>query len=447
MEEKKLQIELAQLFEDEGVKFRENSSNQLIMDQCYNCGRSKKLYVNKDTGVYVCFRCNEKGNGVKLVAKYLDISFKEASKMLYGVAGKINASLKAVQEEEDEPLLLNLGGLTKKKTGDLGLPPPLELAPELTQLKPEHTIPYNYLIKRGYTPEDIEDLKLLILPFATFGDAWKAVENRLKKTTNLTGEALKNEVKNVVRIHERIMFPVYVDYNIVGYVARDYTGKKEPKVLNSSGNFRSFSVWNFDNARDSKKLIICEGTTSAVKCRINRSIALLGKVATPGQIRLIKKTKAQEVYLCLDIGTDKEVLNIYKSLSTSFPGKVYIINLPPVVDLKIKLLDGLVSKVNSIFEVEWKHLSETKQVYLLPSEKIAILDALKISNKLPSDEKRSLFHKRIKSFTQFSDEESAQIAWVLFESEYKDSGDYSHAEMDEFINQAVPYKDSGLQLN
>lgn len=436
-EQRELLVDLAVLFEDNGVKFRENSSSQLIMDQCYNCGRSKKLYVSKEKGLYTCFSCNETGNPVKLVAKYLDISFKEASKMLYGAGAKINASISKVSEEEDEePLQFNLGGLTKKSssTGDLQMPEPLKLPLELQLLGPEHPTPYKYLISRGYTPEDIEDLKLLVLPHASFNEAWNAVETRLKKE-GLSGEKLKAEVKLVVRYFERIVFPVYVDFSVMGFVARDYTGTKQPKVLNSAGNFRSYSVWNYDNAKNSEELIICEGTTSAVKSRVGRSIALLGKVATPGQVRLIKKMKAKKVYLCLDIGTDNEIEKLYKSLSMIYPGKVYNISLPPVIIPKVKITEELITKVNTTFGVNWVYELEGNKLTIEYPEKNAILGKLHISNKLPSDEKRDQFWKKIKQYN-LGNEVEFQLAWVVFESEYKDSGDYTHEEMDYFISQA-----------
>jgi hypothetical protein len=445
MEDKKLIVDLAQLFEDNGVKFKENSTGELIMDQCYNCGRSKKLYVSKELGLFTCFRCEEKGNAVKLVSKYLNISFKEAAKKLYGTEGKIYASPTKVQEEDDEPLVLSLGGLKSKKTAsDLKLPEALKMPPELKILGPEHTEAYNYLTKRGYTPEDIENLNLLILNFPTFNDAWRAIDERLKKQ-GLKGEDLKNEVKKIARYHERIIFPVYVDFQVFGFVARDYTGKKQPKVLNSEGNFRSFSVWNFDNAKESEELVICEGTTSAVKCGVNRSIALLGKVATPGQIKLIRKMKAKKIYICLDVGTDHEVDKIYKSLAVFYPGKIHQVVLPPVIDCKVNISHNLCDLVNQHFKVTWSFKEETKLLTIPNGEKVAILSKLNISNKLPSDEKRDIFNKKIKDFSDFSEELIAQLNWILFESEYKDSGDYSHAEMDEFIKNSILIR-GGLQL-
>ncbi len=442
MEDKKLQIDLAQLLEDHGVKFKENSSNELIMDQCYNCGRSKKLYVQKDNGLFICFRCDEKGNAVKLVAKYLQISYKEAIKKLYGADAKISASPMALLEEEekDEPLVFNLGGLMKNKPKE-DLLPELKIAPEFVLLTKEHQKAYSYLIKRGYTENDIQSLKLLILPFETFNEAWKTVENRLK-TEGLAGEKLKNAVKEIVRCHERIMFPLYVDDKIVGYVARDFTGQKQPKVLNSSGNFRSFSVWNFDNAKNSVELVVCEGNSSAVKCGIDRSVALLGKVMTPGQVKLLRKTKAQKIIICLDVGTDKEVDNIYKNLSIHYPGKIYYIDFPNVIEPKVVVSPELLLKTNAFFKTTW---SFSNDLIELPYEdKVKILSVLGIANKLTSDEKKSIFFKRMKD-KGFSMEELNVIAWLIFSSEYKDAGDYSHEEMADFIKNAKPYR-GGIKI-
>lgn len=440
-------IDLAQVLEDKGVKFRENSSHELIMDTCYNCGRSKKLYVHKETGVFFCFRCDEKGNGVKLLAKYLDISFKEAAKILYGKDAKVNASLSAVKEEEEDlPLQFNLGGLTKMSNqNDLGLPPPIDLGSELVKLTSEsNKEAYDYLIKRGYTKEDIDDLNLKVLVYSDFSQAWKNVELRLKKE-GLKGDDLKQNVLKIVRCLNRIVFPVYVDHKIYGYVARDFTGKLQPKVLNSTGNFRSFSVWNFDNARASEDLIICEGTTSAVKCGIDRSIALLGKVATSGQIRLIKKTKAKKIYLCLDIGTDKEIQNIYSSLAVSYPGQIYKIELPPVVQLKISLEQYHIDLYNSEFGIRMKFY-EGKLLYLDYSDKMKILRELKIDNKLTSDQKKNIFKTKMEEKKHFKEEDISKLSWIIFESEYKDSGDYSHEEMDRYIKEANPIR-GGMSLD
>ena len=440
MEEKKLSIDLAQLLEDNGIKFKENSSGEMIMDSCYNCGRAKKLYVQKETGVFICFRCEEKGNAVKLIAKYLNISFKEASIKIFGKEGNIVATRDILLKEIDEPLVLSLGGLLKKQEP---LPGAIELAPEFETLTKNHKEAYSYLIGRGYSEEDIEKLKLKILPYASFNDAWKSLEARLKK--DLSGSELKEAIKKIAILNERIVFPLYVDSQIVGYVARDFTGTKQPKVLNSSGNFRSFYVWNFDNVMDSPELLIFEGTTSAVKGGINRSIALLGKAMTKGQARLLKRIKAHKVYICLDVGTDKEVLSIYEALSIYFPGKIFNLRLPPHIKNKIKIQSSVIEKINKELDIEINLLDDNKIIEFLPEFKNQVLKRFNIANKLPSDQKKFFLKKKLSELSWSVDEISG-LSWILFDSEYLDAGDYSKEAVEQFKNQAVKIQ-GGMSLN
>lgn len=439
---KELKIDISKVFDEHGVKYRENT-NQLIMDTCYNCGRSKKLYVNKETGVYLCFRCEEKGNPVKLFAKYLNISFKEAAILCYGKdSEKIYASPKALEEEENaEPFVLSLGGLQKlkKRTQDLEIPP-LDLPYGLKPLSPEMTEPWQYLKKRGYSDDDIFALKLLALPYKSFQEAWSELEKHF-------GKDKKDLIKKSAILQGRIVFPVYVEHQIVGYVARDYTGEKEPKVLNSTGNFRSFSVWNFDNAKDSEELIICEGTTSAVKCGIKRSIALLGKMASPGQIKLIRKMNAKKVYICLDIGTDNEQDKLYKSMAGFYPGKIFKIELPPIIDNKpnYDLTNIDINKINQELNISLYYLADTNQFRINYEDKENCQRLAGIESKRSSEEKKTLMHKFLNKTNKFSSEEIAFLLWLIFKGEYKDSGDYSLEEMESFIKQAKVFS-SGPRL-
>jgi len=440
MEEKKLAIDLSKLLEDSGINFKENSSGELIMDSCYNCGRSKKLYVQKETGVFICFRCEEKGNAVKLIAKYLNISFKEASIKLFGKEGNISATRESVLQEVDEPLVLSLGGLLKKQEP---LPGAIELAPEFETLTDKHKEAYGYLKGRGYTDEDISSLKLKILPFQSFNDAWKALEQRLKQ--KLSGNELKEAIKKIAILNERIVFPLYVDTQIVGYVARDFTGNKQPKVLNSTGNFRSFYVWNFDNALNSDELLIFEGTTSAVKGGINRSVALLGKAMTKGQARLLKRIKANKVYICLDVGTDKEVLSIYEALSNYFPGKIYQLKLPPHIKNKNRLSGLLVEKIRKELDVEIALIKDNEIVEFPHEGKSSILKMFNIANKLPSDQKKFFLKKKLTE-KNWAVEEINGLNSILFDSEYLDAGDYSKEEVELFKNNSLKIK-GGMELS
>lgn len=301
MREPKVSIE--DLLLENGVSFRENSSGELLLDKCYNCGRSNKLYVQKETGAFICFRCNEKGGPVKLIAKTLSISFKSAFSLLFGAAPPEN-----ITEDDVGDLTVMISGIiSKKKNVKAEVPSPISWPSYMKPLSEKDKDPINYLLGRGLTVEVINKLKLRHWDFC-----------------------------------KRVVFPVEVNGNLMGYLARDYTGKQTPKVLNSKGNFRSFSIWNHDNVKGSQDLVICEGAISAIKCGVDRSVALLGKVATDGQIDLIKKLNPKRIYICLDVGTDEEQYKIYQQLCLYFPQKIYKIEMPEV---RIYKCDACGSKV------------------------------------------------------------------------------------------------------
>ena len=435
---KELKADIATILEEHGVKFRLTTTGELIMDSCWNCGRAKKMYVSSETGAFICFRCGVKGPPVVILQKYAGMDYKDAMKALYGKGEKEYAGIKSI-EEDDEELVpdnfkLSLTGLMKfkKTTGDISLPDPIELAPEFKILtKDSNPVAFQYLVKRGYTEEIIEDLKLYTLPYATFQEAWSKLEQKY-------GKENKKTISDIAKIQGRIVFPLYVDNQIMGYVARDYTGTKEPKVLNSVGNFRSFSIWNYDLSKESPELVVCEGTTSAVKCGHKRSIALLGKTATPGQIRLIRQTKAKKLYLCLDIGTEKEQAEIYKALAIYFPGKIFKLNLPPVIEIKSREIDdGEVQSLKDLFKVELFVDRDTKLVHFPYSGKGDIYRQSGVDPKLPSDQKREKLSFYLEKHGQSHLE--GLLFWLMFEGEYKDSGDYSFEEMNEFIQLSTPF--------
>lgn len=426
--ERNINIDIKNYLEEQGVNFKETSTGELII-QCYECGRSK-LYVKAETGLFNCFRCNVKGNIVKLIHELVGLNYDEANKLAYGKKNH-NVFKDEVFEEKKEDFSFSLGGL-KKKTLDSKIKS-MVVAPEFEILKETHVEAFQYLIKRGYTPEDIKKLRLLVLPHKTFGDCWKAVNDRLRKQ-GLRDPELKKETIEVCKYHERIVFPVYVDFEIMGYVARDYTGTKSPKVLNSSGNFRSFSVWNYDNAKDSKDLIICEGNSSAVKCGIDRSIALLGKVATQGQVRLLRKTKAENIYICLDVGAEADAEELYKSFVGFYPNKIHMVELPPIYITE----KNISREVNEAFGFEWSYDEEKKEMYAPLKDIKSLFLRFKINPKDMKEKKISDFLKATNKI--LSPEIAEALKELIFNGEYKDAGDYSHEEMNKFISEAKIYR-------
>lgn len=348
---KKLKLRMSEAFSEIGVSFLETSSGELLLEKCYNCGRAKKLYVHDESGAFICFRCNEKGGPVKLLAKTANISFKEAFLILFG------SSLPEKLDDEigDDDLEIMISGIIKRSQNNTKpLPTEIQRPYFMSDLTEKDLEPVNYLKSRGINEKTLASLGLW---------HWKSAK--------------------------RFVFPVIVEGKLFGYLARDYTNKQSPKVLNSKGNFRSFSVWNHDNVKGSDVLVICEGSISAIKCGITRAIALLGKVATSGQIDLIKKLNPKKIVFCLDIGTDAEQYKLFQQLCIYFPGRIYNVILP-----------------------------KTKLVICSCGEKLRVNDGIE-----------SLFCScgiKIKKE-------------VINKSEYLDAGDYTEVEMDELIKEAKPF--------
>ena len=244
-------FDFPQFLEDLGVSFRENSTGQLILDECPFCQKSGKMYVDAQKGIYNCFAgsCGQRGGPANLVMQITGKNFPEVKEMLFG-DGEISIG-DILQGKGFDNLDIAITG-KRRQSQTQTTAESILLPTELVSLdKNEHKKAWDYLLGRGYTDEIIEKLNLLILPYKNFGQAWGEIsKNRFPKSDprNLTDEE-KVVVKEVARLQGRIVFPVLVDEKIKGFVARDYEGGKAPKVLNSRGNFRSFSVWNYDNAK------------------------------------------------------------------------------------------------------------------------------------------------------------------------------------------------------
>lgn len=421
MKYKKIEVNIAELLEEHGVKFKTNSSDELVMDTCYSCSRSKKLYVDAKTGVYYCQRCQVKGSPVQLLHNYLHISYKEASKILY--KNEPTNVFKEFEKEDEVQDNFKLNLNLKKGEDDIVKKHLMEIPPEFEILTEKHKEAWDYLIGRGYTVDDIKKLKLMIVPGESFSEVYKRVEDRIKKENPaISGADLKNKVKDVAIYQGRVIFPLYIDFKVVGLVARDYTGEKTPKVLNSRGTFRNAFFWNYDNVKNNKEIVICEGTSSAVKCGIHRSIATLGKLITKDQIKLLRKTKCEKIYLSYDVGESERESEeeIFKSLSVFYPGKIYKIDLPPYIKTDLKV-DGKIKDKLKNWGIDF---IETNGIMEFDPVK-----KYKLSQLLLKDKKFQLEFK-----------EDLEVIKALHKLDYKDAGDYSHKEMDEYIQLAKPMK-------
>lgn len=382
-DDKKLILDIPAWLDEQGFLYNERT-NEVIANSCFNCGRSKKLYINKETGMYNCFRCGIRGNPVSLVMKVGNLNVPQALELCYGITNEKTNANKKIEEENWEETFKVQG--TKQKTKKEEISGPITLPRSFHKITKADSLAWEYLKKRGLTDEMIEKIPIY---------AW-------------------NE-------SNRVVFTIETNGEIMGYMARDILGTQDPKTLNSKGNFRSHNFWNYDGVKNNDTIIICEGIFSAIKCGPERTIALLGKVATSGQIALLRTTKAKKILFCLDVGTDEDQKKLYEELSVYYPGQIYKVNLPPIVQTKKEFSDETIKLVNEKFKINIKKLNE-KELWLPPRDKDAVKKFLKSAKMLILPPEQTELVKFIDKF------------------DYKDSGDYSFEEMNKYIDDAKQFK-------
>lgn len=411
---KKLLIKFPDFLDDNGIEYDETVSGEIKIMECPSCGKSKKLYVDPETGVAQCKSASCDLNlGISpfdLVITLLGVSRGEAYKICFGTSNQMEDIFDTSDNMEDELFL--------KKEEKKKAPENVELPVNSVSLdKNKHKEAWNYLIDRGYTDEIIEKIGAKIMEYKNYSQGFADLTSK---------NYSKEDIKRTLMYINRIIFPLYINNEIKGYIARDFTGKvdKAYKALNSIGSFRSFYFWNYDNAKDSDELVICEGITDALKCGINRSIALLGTVATKEQISLMKKMNAKKIIFCLDVGTEKNQEVLYDQLMLSYPGSIYTVEMEPLFISKYEIDDEM-------FEA----LQETP---IASKHRLEKVDKNKImmDYELYEDVKKKLKSK----WYNLDKRKMEALEQFIKNGDYKDAGDFSLEEMEEKIKKATLFR-------
>lgn len=411
-----LVIDLRDWLDEIGIKYKPNGTGQLIFRQCFNCGAKEKLYLDSRKGVYNCFKCGGKdslgkGNIIKLAMNLPPkLTYEQALKKFYNLGTKevISARMEDLLNDDGK------GMIKKKREEEIYHFEPLKLNRDFEPLnKEKHPEAWNYLLSRGLDDFSIERLGAFY---------W---ERDFEIEIEKDGEDVKvpirdKRVANVIRSNGQIM----------GYIGRDITGQipKAYKVLNSPGKFRSHFIWNLDQVSKQKEsMVLCEGIFSAVKCGILRSVALLGKTATPKQIDLIIENNPKKIYICLDVGTEPEQDALYDNLILHFPKSIYRIVMPEVMSFKEKVSLDTLNKINSIFKTKFSYYKGNEKELLIPQSQRTKMKLIFKSKEL-----------------EFTPEEFQLVESIADKQEYKDAGDYSFDEMNKMIEDAQLYKKKSL---
>lgn len=455
-------INIIEFLNQNSLQFKgPNKRGYVVLESCVFCEKKGKLNIlvepdpaksELEVGFTQCYSCRT-GGFILFYSKVKKISFKAAKEFLTGVKSgdeEEEVKIEFVKYELTTSLKMSLDDILSKYP-KISLPllsVPIDVNVESGAME--------YLLKRGLTPEAIQLSNIHVMPFSNKDDLYHAL---VDQKLDLNQEDWLKLFQYLGRFLGRVIFPVTVNNDTYGYVARDYWNRDEKyKVLNSEGALSSVFVWNFDLAKKSEVLVVNEGIFDAQNCDITQSLALLGKAtsSTSDRVKLLRKLNPKTWVIYLDNGAYKEAMMLAKILSESHDD-VRIVFVRPF--LNKNLPDDLFKLVSKMVTVE----TEEDRHVILPRELKAVKDFSKILTKVKEGEGQviPMIHDRIK-LHEYRDEPELKALLVNWGQRFekltpaqktnfhdtlapikkfghRDAGDRSLAENKELINGAIPY--------
>lgn len=272
-----------------------------IILHCPRCSKhdTPKLYVNVELGLFNCYRCGDFKGRIRQLYKYPEVIAK-------------------IEEQ------LTLAEYSKLKTFK-----PLEVrnVDVLAELNPVREVyyedpQYQYLINRGWT----DDLVNIYRPLVSTNASYK----------------------------DRVILPVIVNDKIVYYTARSLDPDSKLKYRNPSKVSRKNVVFKSlipESILYPKDAVVGEGFFDMFK--VPNGIALLGKtISEDNESNLLEfLANRSNIYVCLDLGAEKEILDICAKLASWFPTKdIFRIDTAKYED---KDLGNLSTELTSIELLAW----------------------------------------------------------------------------------------------
>lgn len=311
---------------DLGLRFKTNSGNtHFLLNSCPQCRKANKLYINRETGQFICHYCVDrsdsdmKGGLVALVSKLSGITTAEAYLRIY------NKALSPEQQDSMfSPQILFGTKIKEEEVEELGVLEEFYQMVEadiLVRLDEKlHPTAFEYLTKRGLTASDIEKAECRIF--------------NVKNKNHLKDSLMKLDINEKdARFYSnfigRIIFPVRKNNRVVGFLGRDYGNfHGKLKILNTKSNFRAVTLWNLDSVKSSDTVVITESIINAIKCGVEKSVATFGKFITPAQYNeLFKLNPKTKIILMPDVDAQDAANQNAETLNCHF-SDVRIVHLP-----------------------------------------------------------------------------------------------------------------------
>ncbi len=334
-------MKIEEYLESKDIEYKGPNRRGFVQIDCPFCDGTKKMNIyvedsDYEQGFFNCWTCP---------SKKVDFNYLKAK-----IENKPYSSFKSGPNKRKEELfdfsISIINDVDNNKTSvldNLRNYPLIDMPFGSRLIQSEDSSAVDYLQKRGLSLSDSQDLGIHVMPFQdkdTFVQWYKSQE--------LDEAQMWKHFKESGKYIDRVIIPLKVLNKTYGFIARDYSGERDPafKVLNSEGPLTSGFVWNFDNVKQSKTIVINEGIFDSVKCRLDRSVSLLGKAITDHSDKLMLLTllRPEEFILYPDAGAFEDAKKMAEILIRHTESRVRIVAKRPILN-------------RSLTEEEFKFLS------------------------------------------------------------------------------------------
>jgi len=284
---------------DETIGVRTTSRGESGMQcvcECPFCGKDRKLYVHRETGLFICYSCGEGGGLTALVMAVEGCTGREARRILADAAGsRVAASLSKI----------------RKAAGR-------RVAPATPATPPAE--PQGAALPAEFLPIWDPDL------------GWRKVEYLEKRRIKYrTAMAMRLGVCIAGQYGGRLIFPIIEDGVVRSFAGRAMGGW-EPKYQHPAADGKSSLLYGLDLVAGPEDVIVVEGPTDVLSMYQKRlpACALLGKRGTMAQAGKLHRRGARRVTLLLDGNAGADVLKTAAIFSETM--EVLVAQLPGKLD-------------------------------------------------------------------------------------------------------------------
>lgn len=282
--------------------------------------RKYKFYVHNEKGLWICFKCEEKGNPLSFVTEYYNVTFPEAVDILatydYDVTLERDNQHTPAQygndlsEEEQLLLFISREGQPYAEENNTRFtcpPPPTNCKALVSNFENPEAFPFfTYLHKRGVT---LDHIKAHNISYVTYGEV-ELVDGRKMNLVNHVVFYTFDDKRKPLYWNTRSIDPSPF---IKSFNAPSRTGEYS----------KNNTIFNLNNAKHADKLVIHEGVFNSFMTP-GCGVATFGKMVTDEQVDMILKAtydRQVPIYLYLDTDAWREMIASARKMKAIEPNR------------------------------------------------------------------------------------------------------------------------------